>query len=243
MNIQENILYEDNELLVCRKPAGIAVQTARIAQMDMESLLKNYLAEEKRKEQKGEGHVTGSFVTGHSASGRKNMSAVKPGENHRNINQPYLAVIHRLDQPVSGVLVFAKTAFAAKELNKQITNHTMGKYYLAEVDGVIPKETDTLTDYLLKDAKTNTSRVVPKGTPGAKEATLHYRKKDNTHLEIELVTGRHHQIRVQLSHAGMPIAGDGKYNPNPGKESRLQLCAYRLEFRHPKTGKKMTFLY
>ena len=125
MNIQENILYEDNELLVCRKPAGIAVQTARIAQMDMESLLKNYLAEEKRKEQKGEGHVTGSFVTGHSASGRKNMSAVKPGENHRNINQPYLAVIHRLDQPVSGVLVFAKTAFAAKELNKQITNHTM----------------------------------------------------------------------------------------------------------------------
>lgn len=206
MNIRENILYEDNHILVCRKDAGIAVQTARIGQMDLESMLKNYLA--------------------------------------GNLNQPpYLAVIHRLDQPVCGVLVFAKTPFAAKELNKQVTNHTMGKHYLAEVDGVIPKEEDTLTDYLMKDARTNTSCVVPKGTPGAKEAILHYKKKDDNHLEIELVTGRHHQIRVQLSHAGMPLVGDGKYNPNGNVAGRLGLCAFRLRFCHPKTGKEMTFFY
>ena len=208
MNIEKDILYEDNQILVCKKDAGIAVQTARIGQMDLESLQKNHLA-------------------------------AKQSEGY----PPYLAVIHRLDQPVCGVLVFAKTPFAAKELNKQITNHTMGKYYLAEVDSVIPKEADTLTDYLIKDAKTNTSRVVSKGTPGGKEAILHYKKKDDTHLEIELVTGRHHQIRVQLAHAGMPLKGDVKYNPNGEKCTELGLCAYRLCFQHPKTGKEMEFFY
>lgn len=237
MNIEENILYEDNHILVCRKEAGIAVQTARIGQMDLESMLKNYLAENLNEKNQVRLQKSGD-------TGKKGISAGKSDKNRSGfIQPPYLAVIHRLDQPVRGVLVFAKTPFAAKELNKQITNHTMGKYYLAEVEGVIRKETDTLTDYLLKDAKTNTSRVVPKGTVGAKEAVLHYKKKDDTHVEIELVTGRHHQIRVQLSHAGMPLVGDGKYNPNGKKADQLGLCAYRLSFRHPKTGKEMTFFY
>lgn len=237
MNMKENILYEDNHILVCRKEAGIAVQTARVGQMDLESMLKNYLAEKLNEKDQVRFQSAGD-------TGNNSLSTGKSEKNRSGIiQQPYLAVIHRLDQPVRGVLVFAKTPFAAKELNKQVTNHTMGKYYLAEVDGVIPKEADTLTDYLLKDAKTNTSRVVPKGTAGAKEAVLHYKKKDDTHVEIELVTGRHHQIRVQLSHAGMPLVGDGKYNPDGKKSGQLGLCAYRLNFRHPKTGKEMTFFY
>lgn len=208
MNIQDYILYEDQYILVCQKEAGIAVQTARISQMDLESALKNYLA----------------------------------AKNNNDRKMPYLAVIHRLDQPVRGVLVFAKTPLAAKNLNAQVTNHSIGKYYLAEVDGVIPKEGDTLEDYLIKDARTNTSKVVKADTPNSKKAVLHYKKKDEHTVEIELVTGRHHQIRVQLSHAGMPLKGDTKYNPRalPG---RLGLCAYRLVFKHPKTGKEMEFYY
>lgn len=208
MDIQENILYEDREILVCRKEAGMAVQTARMGQMDLESMLKNYLA-----------------------------------QKNRDDKAPYLAVIHRLDQPVRGVLVFGKTPFAAKELNKQVTNHTMGKYYLAEVDGVIPNEEGTLEDFLIKDGKSNTSRVVKAGTPGAKRAVLHYKKTGEQLLEIELVTGRHHQIRVQLAHAGMPLVGDGKYNPTGNTAGQLGLCAYKLRFQHPKTGKMIEFQY
>ena len=231
MNIQENILYEDSDILVCRKEAGTAVQTARIAQMDMESQLKNYLMEKIRSGKD-------------SGTGKKNgKNGIDKAGGNRMDQPPYLAVIHRLDQPVSGVLVFAKTPFAAKELSRQVTDHTIGKYYLAEVDGVIPKEQDTLTDYLLKDARTNTTREEQKGTPGAKESVLHYKKRDDTHLEIELVTGRHHQIRVQLSHAGMPIVGDGKYNPEGKKSSQLQLCAYHLKLRHPRTKKVMEFFF
>lgn len=215
MNIQNCILYEDQHIIVCQKEAGIAVQTARMSQIDMESALKSYLA-------------------------AKNNEKTYNQNNNGKI--PYLAVIHRLDQPVRGVLVFAKTPFAAKNLNAQVTNHSIGKYYLAEVDGVIPKEMDTLEDYLLKDARTNTSKVVKKGTPNSKRAVLHYKKRDEHTIEIELVSGRHHQIRVQLSHAGMPLKGDMKYNPEavPG---RLGLCAYHLVFKHPKTGKEMEFYY
>lgn len=207
MNIQDWIIYEDEHIIVCQKEAGVAVQTARMSQMDMESALKNYLAV------RDSGKI------------------------------PYLAVIHRLDQPVRGVLVFGKTSFAAKELSKQVTNHTIGKYYLAEVDGIIPSEEGTLKDYLLKEGKTNTSRVVSEETKGAKQAVLHYKKRDEHTLEIELVTGRHHQIRVQCAHAGMPLKGDVKYNPSADRNDQLGLCAYHLVFKHPKTGKKMEFFY
>lgn len=206
MNIQDCILFEDQHIIVCKKEAGVPVQTARMSQMDMESALKNYLAAQ------------------------------------NNGKLPYLAVIHRLDQPVRGVLVFAKTPFAAKNLNAQVTNHTIGKYYLAQVEGTIPKDADTLEDYLLKDARTNTSKVVKEGTPNSKKAVLHYKKRDDNTVEIELVTGRHHQIRVQLSHAGMPLKYDTKYNPD-AQHGVLGLCAYHLVFKHPKTGKKMEFYY
>lgn len=238
MNIKDCILYEDQHIIVCQKEAGVPVQTARTSQMDMESALKNYLVMKNMETNSAKGN----FVKENPAE-RCSLGKNSAGKDPAGKSQvPYLAVIHRLDQPVRGVLVFAKTPFAAKNLSAQVTNHSIGKYYLAEVDGVIPKEADTLEDYLLKDARTNTSKVVKEGTKGSKKAILRYKKKDEQTVEIELVTGRHHQIRVQFAHVGMPLKGDMKYNPGavPGK---LGLCAYHLVFRHPKTGKEMEFYY
>lgn len=218
-----NILYEDSHIIVCYKPHGIATQNQKIGQPDMVSLIKNHLAK----------------------------TQIAKGE-------PYLAVIHRLDQPVSGILVFAKTPFAAKELNRQLTTQGFGKHYRALVDGTPEPGNAVLENYLVKDKRTNLSRVCQKNTPDAKLARLNYEiipdgagiykdmiSKGQTELDILLDTGRHHQIRVQLSHMGCPIVGDTKYNTKQTPEKKWQkicLCAYRLEFTHPKTKKKMEFL-
>jgi len=205
-----DILYEDAEVLVVRKPAGLAVQTKRLGQKDLESMLKNHLA--------------------------------KKGK------QPYIGVIHRLDQPVEGILVFAKTPKAAAALSAQAAEKTKGmkKEYLAVVCGKSEQTKGTLCDWLKKDGKTNLSSVVMKGTTDAKEAildyeVLKYKEEENRALvRINLKTGRHHQIRVQMAHAGMPLLGDTKYNPNP-TGGTVALCAYRLTVMHPLTGKSMTF--
>lgn len=215
-----NILYEDNHILVCEKPSGIAVQSRRIGTADMESLLKNHIFRE--------------------------------GNGQR---PPYLAVIHRLDQPVRGILVFAKTPFSAKELNRQLTDGSFGKYYRALVDGIPSKPKGILTDYMIKNGRTNLSSICAKDQPGAKQARLTYHtvaseelffhapaaSSHQTELEIKLDTGRHHQIRCQLAHLGCPIVGDAKYNPNAQRGTTICLCAYKLEFRHPKTKEKLTF--
>lgn len=219
--MKPRIIYEDRQIIVCRKPAGIPVQSSRVSTPDMVSILKNHLAEEC------------SLPSGKPASPGKSL---------------YLAVIHRLDQPVEGLLVFAKTPEAAKDLNRQLTSSGFGKYYRAEVCGVpVPPEGD-LEDYLIKDGRTNTSRVCPKETPGAKAARLHYRvtgtRSENgtvySLLEIRLDTGRHHQIRVQMSHLGCPLAGDRKYGAGT-ERGPLKLCAYRLEFLHPSDHRPMCF--
>ena len=231
--IEDSILFEDKDIIVCRKPAGIAVQNARIGAMDMESSLKNYLA---------------------AKNGGRSV--------------PYLAVVHRLDQPVEGVLVFGKTPKAAKGLSAQITAGKMEKIYLAVTYGQPDikacetgtdknegkKESIVLEDYLKKDGRTNTSSVVNAGTSGAKKARLSYQvlgeAKDKISgkkkwlLRIHLDTGRHHQIRVQLAHAGMPLAGDRKYGGETGVTvgaGGLALCAASLTFSHPVTGKPMKF--
>lgn len=213
--IEDYILFEDKEIIVCRKPAGIAVQNARIGAMDLESSLKNYLA-------------------------------MQDGGGRRI---PYLAVIHRLDQPVEGILVFAKTSEAAGNLSKQMMAGGAGKYYLAVTEGKAKNSEGTLTDYLKKNGKANMSQVVSANTPGAKKAILHYKVldqqeingKSRTLLKIRLETGRHHQIRVQLSHEGIPLLGDRKYNPSGEKGTSLGLCSSCLEFKHPRTGKMMKF--
>lgn len=163
--------------------------------------------------------------------------------------EPYLAVIHRLDQMVEGVLVFAKTPFAAKELNKQLQQKEFGKQYRAVVCKIPSKKSGTLINYMVKDKKSNTSRVCNEHDVGAKKAVLHYEvieeKEDGTAvLHICLETGRHHQIRVQLAHIGCGIMGDAKYNfGNYEREKwdKIALCAYRLCFVHPKTKKEMVF--
>ena len=124
-----------------------------------------------------------------------------------------------------------------------------GKDYLAVTEGVPGKQEGIFIDYLKKNGKANMSQAVPENTPGAKKAILHYRVLDQKEmngksralLKIKLETGRHHQIRVQLSHAGIPLLGDRKYNPSGEKGTSLGLCSCGLEFKHPKTGKIMKF--
>ena len=162
--------------------------------------------------------------------------------------EPYLGIVHRLDQPVEGVMVFAKNQKAAAALSKQETDGTMKKHYLALVWGK-PSETEgTLVDYLQKDGRTNTSKVVQKGAKDAKRSELKYRvleeREETSLLEIELLTGRHHQIRVQMANAGWPLYGDTKYNLAFAETTgyvQTALCAYKLSFVHPKTRKRMEF--
>lgn len=288
--IEDCILYEDPHILVCRKPSGIAVQNGRVGSMDMECAIKNYLAER------------------------------EPGK------MPYVGIVHRLDQPVEGVLVFARTPEAAGELCRQMARGEFGKKYLAVTFARPEKNRGILEDYLIKDGKGNYSRVVPKNTPGSKRARLSYEvirelpgknRRDygsavessekftgNTQIQgeskqsvessgeytgntrihgeskqlvessgkfttgniqmrgepkqsdgapgdfssapryllaVKLETGRHHQIRVQLSHAGMPLVGDKKYNPEDSSGMPLGLCSVELCFVHPATKKKMKF--
>ena len=209
------ILYEDADIIVCYKPAGVATQTKRLGQKDMDSLLKNY--------------------------------RVSKGE------PPYIGVVHRLDQPVEGVMVYAKNEKAAAELSRQVRERQIGKHYYAvgisqnsqqrklETGRLIQR--DILTDYMSWNGRTNQAYMDEKG----KKAVLEYEvlaSKDNQALfDITLHTGRHHQIRLQLAHHGYPIAGDKKYGSLVQQErgTYLALCSYRLQFTHPVTKKEMDF--
>lgn len=163
---------------------------------------------------------------------------------------PYLALIHRLDQPVEGLLVFAKTPAAAKALSRQLQSSGFGKHYLAVLSAVPERAEDVLEDYMVKDGRTNTSRICTPNTPGAKAARLRYKVLrtcgSQALAEITLDTGRHHQIRVQMAQIGCPIAGDAKYTPAVPGQSRptsepLRLYAASLSFRHPVTGELLSF--
>lgn len=167
---------------------------------------------------------------------------------NRKGGEPYLGLIHRLDQPVEGVMVFAKTPFAAGALSEQVTDGRMKKHYLALLCGKPSEDSGKLVDYLVKDGRTNTSSVVKEQNKDAKRAELNYlvlkRHEETTLVEVELITGRHHQIRVQMANAGWPLYGDTKYNPRfqeVMEHVQTALCAYKLSFVHPKTKKVMEF--
>lgn len=174
-------------------------------------------------------------------------------EKEKKEGEPELYLIHRLDRPVGGILVFARTKEAAANLSRQIQENKMEKTYQAILTGILADPDGIFVDYLLKDPKTNTSRVVEEGVKGAKRAKLEYEvldeiqtdQGDYTYVLIHLKTGRHHQIRVQFAahHAG--IYGDTKYNPVFQKKRKkyvtIGLYATRLEFLHPMTGEKMVF--
>ena len=156
----------------------------------------------------------------------------------------YLGLVHRLDRPVQGIMVIAKTSKAASRLSAQITKNEFQKTYYAVVENNPPKE-GTFTNYLYKDEKTNTSYVTNE-TKG-KKSILEFKvlsKKDNLNLvKINLLTGRHHQIRVQFSHHNYPLYGDHKYNKNVTTKDKtnIALIAKQLSFYHPITKELLTF--
>ncbi|MDR3093961.1 MAG: RluA family pseudouridine synthase [Bacteroidales bacterium] len=162
----------------------------------------------------------------------------KPGE-------VFLGVVHRVDRPVSGIVVFARTSKALIRLNQMFQDKTIRKTYWAIVKERPPKDSDTLTHYIVRNTRTNRSYAYASERPGAQKAILHYRciaSSDNYHLlEIDLETGRHHQIRCQLASIGCPIRGDLKYgyprsNPNGG----IHLHALQIRFKHPVKDEKMS---
>lgn len=162
----------------------------------------------------------------------------KPGE-------AYIGMVHRLDRVAGGVMVFARTGKAASRLSEQIRNRTFEKEYLTVVEGRLRSDSAHLTDHLLKDNNSNIVRVVPKEHPGAKEAKLSYelleRKEDLVLLQVQLHTGRPHQIRVQFSSRGCPIWGDGKYSSAYKSKKGIALWSHKITFEHPTKKEKMTF--
>ncbi len=162
----------------------------------------------------------------------------KPGD-------AFLGLVHRLDRPVGGVVVFAKTSKAASRLSNQIRLNKMHKTYLAVVEHSFDEERATLKDYLYKNKQTNTSSVVNPLHEDSKLAILKYDListiNDLSLVKIDLVTGRSHQIRVQFASRNHPLWGDQRYNPNVEKDQQIALWAYKLSFEHPITKELLTF--
>ena len=207
------IFFEDDDIIICNKPAGVPTQTCQVATKDLVSIMKN--------------HVKGE----------------------------YLGLINRLDQYVGGFVVFAKNKEATTELSKQITEHKFQKSYIAVLYGNLDNEGE-LENYLQKVSKGNVSRIAKKGEKDAKLAKLKYRvlekriinNKQLTIVHVDLITGRHHQIRLQFANIGVPILGDCKYGSDVSKafssENNIKfiaLYAYEVSFIHPSTKKTCNY--
>ncbi len=205
MTIAEQILYEDNHLIALNKLPGQIVQADKTGDPCLADLLKSFIKQ------------------------RDN----KPG----NV---FCGVIHRIDRPVSGVVLFAKTSKALSRMNQLIKERDFRKVYRAVVTQLPPQPAAHLEDYLVRNPKLNKSFVTAdRANPEAKLASLDYTllstSKGGYHLlEIELHTGRHHQIRCQLAHLGCPIKGDLKYGaPRSNPDGSISLHAYQVVFDHP----------
>ena len=205
------IIYEDNHIIVVEKPVNVPSQSDKTGDKDLLTMIKEYLKEKYHKQ-----------------------------------GEAYLGLVHRLDRPVGGVMVYAKTSKAAARLSEQIRQKQFTKKYLVIVDGKMEQKQGILENYLWKNERTNTSKVVEEGTKNSKYAKLKYEvlkyvpETNLSVLKITLETGRHHQIRVQLSHAGHSIYGDQKYGSR-GKGKQIALWAYELSFIHPITKEKLNY--
>lgn len=203
------ILYEDNHVIVCIKPAGVLSQSDGSGAPDMLTILKRYI-----KEKYG-----------------------KPGE-------VYLGLVHRLDRPVSGVMVFARTSKAASRLSEQIRTRKVEKLYRCVVNGVL-EGSGRLENYISKDEDRNIVTVSDSEKPGYKASYLDYRaiatKDGLTLTEIRLGTGRSHQIRAQMAHNGYPLVGDQKYGLKDNRCKDIALESFKLSFEHPVKRELITF--
>ncbi|MFN7876379.1 MAG: RluA family pseudouridine synthase [Pirellula sp.] len=212
-----DIVYEDNHLLVVNKPIGWIVQGAQTGQNSLLDLAKSYI--------KTKYH--------------------KPG----NV---YLGVVSRLDGPVSGLVPLARTSKAASRLSEQIRIRAVKKVYWAIVTGKPPKPSDRIEHWLVRQESDTITRVATRTAPNAQQAILEYRtlgmstnnssidaRTAQTWLEIELVTGRKHQIRAQLAAMGCPILGDAKYGSSIRFSEGIALHCSRLVFQHPIREEKL----
>ena len=227
------VFYEDQDVIVVKKPVGTESQAVHSFAPDMVSEIKKHI---------------------HRLS----------TENGEKLVEDYVGVIHRLDKPVGGIMVYAKNKKAAAALSKQVQEHKLQKTYRAVVCGKPVDNVGNFVDYLLKDEKTNVSKIVDKGITGAKKAELSYEVlktingeengmpgKGLSLVKVALKTGRHHQIRVQMAYHGTPLYGDMKYGVAAekrtsagnfcGQRESIALCASALTFFHPVTKKEMTF--
>ena len=206
-----NVLYEDNHIIVVNKQSGEIVQGDKTGDTPLSDIVKTYLKEKYN----------------------------KPG----NV---FLGVVHRLDRPVSGVVLFAKTSKALPRLNKLFAEHEkVKKTYWAIVGNKPPQESGTLTHWLTRNEKTNTAKAYDREVPNSKKAILDYRLIAASQryflLEIQLHTGRHHQIRCQLAKMGCPIKGDLKYGaPRSNPDGSICLHARHLELEHPVTHETLS---
>jgi len=182
----------------------------------------------------------GDLVQGDKTGDKPLSEVVKEyiAEKYAKPGKVFLGVVHRLDRPTTGIVIFAKTSKALERLNKMLREKTIEKIYWALIEGNADPAKATLTHYLRKNPKNNKSTAFPKETPNSKMATLHYKtllELDNyTLLEINLETGRHHQIRCQLSASGHPIKGDLKYgSKRSNSNGGIHLHAVKIEFNHP----------
>lgn len=166
-------------------------------------------------------------------------------ETYNKPGEVYLAMVHRLDRVTGGIVVFGKTSKAASRLSNQIRLNEWKKNYLVITEYPVHRKQNKLVDYLYKDRKSNTSRVVDKNNKEGKKSILHYAvinyNQKFTLLEIDLITGRSHQIRVQLANQGFPIYGDHRYNKNVETKSQIKLFAHALTIIHPTTKEEMHF--
>ena len=205
------VLYEDNHIIIVNKQAGEIVQGDKTGDTPLSETVKQYIKE----------------------------AYAKPGA-------VFLGVVHRLDRPVSGVVVFAKTSKALARLNAMFAKHDeVKKTYWALTKKRPKEEKGTLTNWLVRNEKQNKSYAYDAERPNSKKAILNYRvigaSERYTLIEVELLTGRHHQIRCQLAKMGCPIKGDLKYGAersNP--DGSISLLARRVEFIHPVSKEKIT---